>query len=89
MPIRTQSLCSVRSYLEEQQSALSPLLPNDLIGSEDPIEVYGIRRPISDLPDGIDSTHGHTDEEIGLEDFGDVTRVERCANGTEAGQSSM
>jgi hypothetical protein len=89
MPLRTQSLRSVHTNLEDQQSASSPLLQNERLGPEDPVKVDGKSYSIGDLPDELDSTQDLADEEIELEDIRDVTHVERCANRTEAGEPNM
>jgi hypothetical protein len=89
MPLSTQSIASVHTDLEDQPSALSPLLQNGRIGSEEPVELHQSSRSVADLAGRLHLTHDHIDEEIELEEIRDDPRVERCAGGTEAVDPSM
>jgi hypothetical protein len=89
MPIRTKSVLPEQPSLQEQRSALAPLLPNDRVEYDEPVEAHGDNSSNEDLPDGLNQTQDYTDEAIELEDIGIAAHVERCANETEEEESSM
>ena len=89
MPIRTKSVLQEQPYSQEQQSALAPLLPNDRVECDEPVEAHEDNSSNEDLPDRVCQTHDHLDEAIELEDVGIAAHVERCVNETEEAESSM
>ena len=89
MPIGTKSVLPEQPYSQEQRSALAPLLPNDRVEYDEPVEVHGDNSSNEDLPDGVNQTQDHVDEAIELEDIGIAAHAERCANETEEVESSM
>ena len=89
MPLRTQSLRSVRPSIEKQCSASSPLLLSDRPGPEESVEVHDGNRSYADIPNESTSIKDHPDEVIELDDIEDIAHVERSASGTEPRDSSM
>jgi hypothetical protein len=89
MPLRSQSVPSVRPDLDEQQSASSPFLSTDHIGFEEPIEGHRDSHSIAELANELDSTTDYTHEGIQLEDHENVIGLEGRSNETEPGESSM
>ena len=89
MPIRTKSVLPEQPYSQEQRSALAPLLPNDRVEYDEPVEVHGDNSPNEDLPDRANQTQDHVDDAIESEDIGIAAHAERCANATEEVESSM
>jgi hypothetical protein len=83
MPIRTESVLPEQPHLQEQRSALAPLLSNDRVEYNEPVEVHGNNGSNEDLPDRVNQTQDHVNEAIEPED------VEGCANETEVVESSM
>jgi hypothetical protein len=89
MPTGTKSVLPEQPYSQEQRSALAPLLSNDRVEYDEPVEVHGDNSSNADLPDGVNQTQDHVDEAIELEDIGIAAQAERCANEAEEVESSM
>jgi hypothetical protein len=89
MSIRTKSVLPEQPYSQEQRSALAPLLPNDRIEYDEPVEVHGDNSSSEDLPDRVSQTQGHVNEAVELGDIGIAAHAERCTNEIEEVEPSM
>lgn len=90
MAPQTRPLPLVQPYLEEQQSALSPLLPNDRTEAEELLETPDRNaRSTAELPGELDSTRDHLDGVIRPDNVEDVTHVGRWNNGIETAESNL
>jgi hypothetical protein len=81
------SLHAIHTDVEDQQSALSPLLQNNGVEHDEPVEVDRNSRSIADLSGRLSPTKDPADGDVELEDIRNVTLVGSAGNGI--GESDM
>lgn len=89
MSLGIQSLHAMQTDVEDQQSALSPLLQNNGVEREEPVEINGNGGSITNLSGTLGPTNDLADGDIELQDIRDVTRVGSSDNGNGIGESNM
>jgi hypothetical protein len=87
MSLDRQLLQAIQADIEDQQSALSPLLQSNGVERDEPVEIGGTSRSIADLSGRLSPTKDLADGDIELEDIRDVARME--SSGSGIGESNM